>query len=267
MEQLSLQEIKRIEFELLEFFDSFCKDNNIKYFLSNGTLLGAVKYKGFIPWDDDVDVLVPREDYDKLLSLFEDSEKYCLYAFERNSKFRFPFAKLCDISTRKQEHNINNGVPLGIDIDIFPLDLWNSDADKAKKEAKRISKSMFCLGLTKLYRPDSINPIKRAIKGVAIILFKMLGSKYFIRRIIKQSRKCDQADTQYLGCKSWCIYGAREIVPADVFSGVIEVEFENKKFPAPIGYDTYLRSLYGDYEKDPPIDKQKTHHKFNAYSL
>ena len=88
MKELTLNEIKAIELELLCVFDSFCKHNNINYFLSNGTLLGAVKYKGFIRWDDDIDVLVPREDYERLITLFEDDDRYKLFTYERNQKYR-----------------------------------------------------------------------------------------------------------------------------------------------------------------------------------
>ena len=150
MKELSLKEIKEIEFELLKKFDSFCKENNVRYFLSNGTLLGAVKYKGFIPWDDDIDVLVPREDYDSLIELFHDDGRYKLFAFERNAEYRYPFAKFCDMRTRKAEGNIDNGVALGVDIDIFPLDAWNGDIGSAKKEVRYINKNMFMLGLTKI---------------------------------------------------------------------------------------------------------------------
>lgn len=267
MKQLSLQEIRQIEFELLKVFDAFCKNNGIKYFLSNGTLLGAVKYKGFIPWDDDIDVFVPREDYNKLLVLFKDDERYKLFSFERNKKYCFPYAKFCDLTTKKEEENTNNGLVLGIDIDVFPLDAWDPDLDKAKQEVKRISRKMFCLGLTKLYKSDSVNPIKRVIKRSAMTFCKMLGSKRFIRDIIKESNKSEQNGSLYLGCKSWCIYGEREIIPANVFLSTIEVEFEGEKFPAPVGYDIYLHCLYGDYEKDPPIEKQKSHHKYRAYRL
>lgn len=90
MKELTLQELKEIEFDMLKMFDAFCKENNIRYFLAYGTLLGAIRYKKFIPWDDDVDVLVPREDYDRLLHLFQDNEKYRLYAFEKNENYLFP---------------------------------------------------------------------------------------------------------------------------------------------------------------------------------
>lgn len=267
MKQLSLQEIKQIEFDLLKKFDTFCKENHISYFLSNGTLLGAIKYKGFIPWDDDIDVLVPREDYDKLISLFNDDASYKLFAFEKNHCFKFPFAKLCDMKTRKDELNINNGVVLGVDIDIFPLDAWAFDLVKAKSEVRLINKKMHLLELTKLIKPNSLNPVKRRLKGIVMIFLKIIGSKYFIQSIVDKCNLKKQKESPYVGCKSWCIYGFREIIPAEVFSEIIEVEFEGEKFPAPIGYDIYLRSLYGDYENDPPIDKQKTHHTYAAYRI
>lgn len=266
MKELTLQEIRTIELDLLSIFDTYCKENNIKYFLSNGTLLGAVKYKGFIPWDDDIDVFVPREDYDRLISTFEDNEKYRLFAFERDNGYRFPFAKLCDLTTVKEEGNINNGVSLGIDIDIFSLDAWDSDLEKARKEVKRINRNMFCLGLSKLKNASSRTLMKRIVKSLLMIICKIFGSQAFMRNIIKQSKKYSLQGSAYCGCKSWCIYGEREIIPSEVFKDTVQVEFEGRKYPAPVGYDTYLRSLYGDYEQDPPKDKQKTHHNFKAYT-
>ena len=267
MKELSLQDIKKIEFDILKVFDSFCKENNINYFLANGTLLGAVKYGGFIPWDDDIDVLVPREDYDRLISLFADDGRYQLFEFDRNRKYRFPFAKLCDMTTKKEEYNIDNGVILGLDIDIFPLDVWDADLKNAKREVKQIRKKMFYLGLSKLCKPDSVNLLKRAAKALVMAFCKAFGSARFILDIKKLSNKSRQKDAFYMGCKSWCIYGEREIIPAEVFSSVVNIEFEGEKFPAPVGYDVYLRSLYGDYEKDPPIEKQKSHHRYTAFRI
>ena len=126
---------------------------------------------------------------------------------------------------------------------------------------------MRCLNLTKLYKPDSLNPVKRAIKGGVMAFYKMIGSKHFIKDIIKKCNTGEPQNSLYLGCKCWCIYGDREIIPAEVFSDAIVVDFEGGKFPAPIGYDTYLRNLYGDYEKDPPVEKQCSHHKFEAFVL
>ncbi len=267
MRQLSVDEIKKYELDILIHFRDFCESNQIRYFLSNGTLLGAVKYKGFIPWDDDVDVLVPREDYNRLIKCFTDDDRYRLFAYEKNPDYKYSFAKLCNMQTRKEETDINNGVTLGIDIDIFPLDAWDSDIKKANKEMKSINRNMFCLGLSKLNKPDSVNPAKKLIKLILMVVCKAFGSDFFLQRIIKKSCNLSCRQSKYSGCKSWCIYKEREIIPTEVFKEAVVVDFEGEKFFAPKGYDEYLRSLYGDYKSDPPLDEQKTHHSFNAYVL
>lgn len=267
MRELSLQEIKEIELDILKTFHAFCAENDIKYYLSHGTLLGAIRYKKFIPWDDDIDVLVPREDYNRVLSLFKDSEQYRLFSFEKDKNYLYPYAKLCDMTTRKQESGYNNGIELGLDIDIFPLDAWDNDIDKAKKEVRAIGKDMMGLGLSKLKKPDSVNIIKRLVKGCIMIFCKILGSEFFLKRLTKRANKKFPADCSYLGCKAWSVYGEKDIIPAEVFAETIDVEFEGEKFPAPAGYDAYLTCLYGDYLPEPPKEKQKTHHAYKAYKL
>jgi len=267
MKELSLQELKEIEFEILKTFDAFCKENNIRYYLSHGTLLGAIRYKKFIPWDDDVDLLIPRDDYDRMLTLFKDTDRYKLFSYERNPDYLYPFAKLCDMTTRKDEGGYNNGIELGVDIDLFPLDAWDDDPDKAKKEVKAINSNMFRLGLTKLKKPDSLNPVKRFIKGIAMFFCKICGSKYYLEKVLHICSKVPTKDSKYIGCKAWCVYGEKGIIPAEAFAEVTYVEFEGEMFPAPKGYDTYLTCLYGDYLPEPPPEKRKTHHVFKAYRL
>ena len=267
MKELTLQELKEIEFDILKMFDAFCKENDIKYYLSHGTLLGAIRYGKFIPWDDDVDLLIPREDYNKMITLFKDNGRYQLFAFEKNQNYYYPMAKLCDMTTLKEESGYNNGVKLGIDIDLFPLDEWNSNLRKAKKEARYIGRQMKLLTLSKLYKPDSKSSIKRLIKGIVMFFCKGLGSKHYIKKILKASRKSSKSNSNYLGCKVWCVYGERAIIPAEVFADTTYVEFEGEMFPAPAGYDTYLTCLYGDYMPEPPVEKRKTHHSFKAYRL
>lgn len=267
MKELTLQELKDIELEILKVFDAFCKENNIKYYLSHGTLLGAIRYKRFIPWDDDVDLLIPREDYDRMLKIFKDTDRYRLFAFEKDPNYRYPIAKLCDMTTLKDEFGYDNGVKLGVDIDLFPLDYWDNDLEKAKREVKHINKNMFRLGLTKLKKPDSVNPVKRFVKGIAMAFCKLLGSKHYIKKILKASSREDQKDSAYMGCKAWCVYGEKGIIPAEVFAETVDIEFEGEKFPAPIGWDKYLTCLYGDYLPEPPKEKQKTHHVFKAYRV
>lgn len=268
MKELTLEELKVIELDILKVFRSFCEEHGIRYFLACGTLLGAIRYKKFIPWDDDVDVLVPREDYDRLLASFRDCERYRLYAFERNQKYRYPFAKLCDMTTRLTETFYpNNGVDLGVNIDIFPLDHWNDDFEKAQREHQRIRKNIACLGYLKVDKPRTDNPVKFVLWSAIIAYCKMQGSGHYIRKIIKESNKQSQRNSRYVGVKAWPMWGTGAIMPVEVFSDAVEIEFEGEKFMAPADYDTYLRSLYGDYLPDPPEEKRKTHHSFKAYRL
>ena len=267
MKELTLQELKDNEFNLLKEIDAFCKENNIRYFLAYGTLLGAIRYKKFIPWDDDVDVLIPREDYDRMISIFNDSERYRLFTHEKCSDYLFPFAKLCDMTTIKEEFGYDNPLKLGVDIDLFPLDSWDDDLEKAKLEAARIGNLMFCLNLTKLKKAYSVNIVKRIAKSFLMVVCKLLGSEYFLRQIQKETVKEGQKGNNYVGAKSWCVYGERGIIPAEAFSEAVDVEFEGEMFPAPKGWDAYLTCLYGDYLPEPPKEKQKTHHGFKAYRL
>ena len=121
--KLSLQEIQAIEFSMLEFLDSVCVEEGIEYCLFYGSAPGAVRHGGFIPWDDDIDVFMPRCDYDRLMRLSgADSGPYRLLSQERTPGWRLPFAKLCDLSTCKQETCADFGADIGLDVDIFPLD-------------------------------------------------------------------------------------------------------------------------------------------------
>ncbi len=260
--ELSLQEIKEITFDVLKHFRQFCSDHNIHFYLSNGTLLGAIKYSGFIPWDDDIDVFVPRADYDKLIEIYKDSNRYKLFSIERVPGYKFPFAKLCDMTTSKEEKNIDSGASLGVDIDIFPLDSCSDHILRPNVQRKMKIYQIGCI-LSKFTSSKGRPVHKRLVIGCC----RVLGFKFFCNRLIKTVKKEVSLGNEYMGCLMWPIYGEREVVPADVFSDTIQVCFEGEKLPAPAGYDTYLRSLYGEYEEDPPIEKQQSHHNYTAYRI
>ena len=260
--ELSLPEIKVTAFAILKHFQDFCRNNNIQFYLSNGTLLGAVKYRAFIPWDDDIDVFVPREDYDRLIRLYDDSNRYRLFSHEREASYKFPFAKLCDMTTRKEENNVDNGVLLGIDIDIFPLDFCSKSILTPNIQRKLRIYQKGCI-LSKFISSKG----KSLYKRFAIGCCKFFGFEFFYNKLTETIERERAKGSEYMGCLMWPIYGKREIIPAEVFSNVIEVEFEGENFPAPAGYDVYLRSLYGDYQKDPAPEQQKSHHQYKAYHI
>lgn len=265
-EKLDLSQIRLKELELLKYFDLFCQENGLKYYLSNGTLLGAVKYQGFIPWDDDVDVIMPRQDYDLLVSTYIDS-KYILYDYNRCKDYLYPFAKLSDSETVLEEFGVNNGVKLGVNIDVFPIDNIGDDYKNAKKYASYMHFLSMLLIFSKKkieYNP-SISLIKNLLYCSVGIICKCVNSKKYIELIQKKSIQHNGKKSKYVGSLCWSVYKEKEAIPVDVFNSSVNLLFEGNYYPAPIGYDVYLRSLYGDYHQDPPKDKQVTHHHFVAY--
>ena len=265
MEELSLQELKDIELKILMDFKSFCEANQINYFLGYGTLLGAIRYKGFIPWDDDVDVLLPRKDYDRFIELYQDHGNFKLFSFERYKDYGYPFAKLCDITTQKIEDNLDNGFDQGLEIDLFPIDYWNDNIEIAKKEASSLKQYHKRLTFAKLRPTKARNRFRLFVLKCLTLFYRLIGTKHYIAKINSFCFSEEDTVSRYAGNKVWCPYGERDICPAEVFSDSVNVEFEGYSFPAPIGYDAYLTRLYGDYLPEPPKEKQKSHHTFKAY--
>lgn len=260
MRKLELDEIKGIELRILTAFRDYCNEHKLAYFISNGTLLGAVKYGGFIPWDDDIDVLMPRRDYDRFLSEYKDNEEYTLFSKERGAHYQYPFAKLCRNGTLKLENDVQQDKK-GIDIDIIPLDGMGNVLvfAKLRAAASNCMIKMLCLSLNEDFYSRS--RFKRAVYSIC----RIVGRSDFIHKTYERMVRPRYKDSRYVGNLIWAVYGAKEVMPARLFSTMTEVSFEGKIFSAPIGYDLYLRSLYGDYKKDPPPDKCVTHHEFAAY--
>ena len=265
MRELELSEIKKIEFETLLHFKEYCEYHRIKYFLSNGTLLGAVKYKGFIPWDDDIDVFVPKGDFEKLISIYENTDKFCLVTRQKDKRYIFPYAKLSN-----KETEVKNGADfkIGLSIDIFPLEFFPDDRKAAIRLVRQsfYQLQMLCFSVAHFESGKSF--FRTCVKYIVTAVAKLVGRNQWANLLNSTRKKTEEkSGEKYVGCVAWPVYGEREIIPAEVFSDTVLVEFEGELFPAPVGYDIYLRSLYGDYEMDPPLEKQKTHHSFKAYKL
>ncbi|MBQ5810450.1 MAG: LicD family protein [Clostridia bacterium] len=268
MEKLSLSEIKQIELDILDRFSDYCKQNDIKYFLAYGTLLGAVKYKGFIPWDDDIDVIVPREDYDRFIRSFPAEDALELLCRERHSGYVLPFAKLSDPSTIIKGQIAIKDYEYGVHIDIFPLDGWNDSEAIAQKDRHKIRVASRALGMA----VSKFNPgrtlLRSVVKRVWIGLAHLKGYKNAQAKMDKEIRSAlKNAGKKHSGCVVWPIHGKGEVLPADVFDDAVSVEFEGRVLPAPAGYEKYLHSIYGDFEKELPKDQQVSHHRVKAYKI
>lgn len=260
MEQ-QLRQLQLTQLEILKAFDSFCKENNLKYSLFFGTLLGAVRHKGFIPWDDDLDVGMPREDYEKFLNLWEKSaysKKYILQNKNNSPLFTQTFTKIRKDHTTFIEIESEIGCyHHGIFIDVFPFDKAPNGFLKEKLYLWRAMKYLlFC----REYVDHKSNPLIKLISN--IILKTSTGEKR-----IKTRKKLYNQITKYQSYNDNFHY-----VHINTFSGMffnydktlfdktIYIDFEDESFTVIENWDYVLKTIYGDYMQLPPKEKQVLAH-------
>lgn len=254
--------------EMLGWFHDYCEKHEIRYFVCGGTLLGAVRHKGFIPWDDDVDVLLPRPDYEKLIAVFgEQEDKYRLETpYSKNKDYLYSFAKIYDTTTTLIEHTKCN-CKRGVYLDIFPLDgIGNSEAESRKIFAKANRLNMFLMT-----RTCGIRKGRSFYKNAAVVLSRMIPNfiiddKKLAQRYDRLCAKHAYEDSKYVGCLMGA-YGEKETFKKDIFSTVFKLPFENITVNGIGDYDTYLRQLYGDWKQLPPPEKRFSHHDFISLDL
>ena len=261
MKKIDGEQLKKIQLEILDVVTQFCDANGIRYWLDSGTLLGAIRHKGYIPWDDDIDLGMLREDYERFLSTFNKfNHRYHAVSIEIDSNFYLPFAKVCDTSTVLYEPD-ENGYQLSVNIDIFVYD--NAPDDDALVEKMYDKRDR--LRTIYMYKTGTIhsnNPVKSVLKWGRRTIYRICFPRNTIRLMAENSKK-------YAGCKTERVGNftafTRMACSKRVFDSFVEVEFEKKMYKAPVGYDEWLKSFYGDYMQLPPEEKRVTHHSFVAY--
>lgn len=263
MIELTIEELRKCQLGILDEVDKFCNSNSIKYSLAYGTLLGAVRHKGYIPWDDDIDIMMLRKDYDNFISNFK-SKQYVLINSDNNPNYCHPFAKVYDKRTIIIE-NINQDIELGVNIDIFPIDNFPNSFKQSKifLLKKAILNYIHTLKNTKISSNRSIP--KNIVLFLSQILLFPLPLNYIAKRIINFSKRYNNTETGYKGIIVVIDTNINERMSSDTFSETVKLVFENNFYPAFKDYNTILRSWYGDYMKLPPLNKQITHHDFKAY--
>ncbi|GCF93914.1 phosphorylcholine transferase LicD [Enterococcus florum] len=261
-EYMTLDEIHQELLGMLQDFHKLCNQLDIKYFLSGGSLLGAIRHQGFIPWDDDLDIMMLREDYVKLIENREQLDgKYRLSSLETVSDWQYPFAKIDLISTYIDDEY--RDVQHGLFIDIFPIDNLPDDPERQNEICKKIRRLDFLRGsgTKKAFRPSEKH---RVIKNLIKPYANVLGPNYFARKINRLALKINQENQQSntMGVAVVSTHGTKEFLSAKAFSQAVEVSFEKEIATIPIGYEEYLGNLYGDYMQLPPEkDRIPAHYK------
>jgi len=260
LKDLSIQEAQDISFSLFLEFKKICERHNLRYYLSGGTLLGAVRHKGFIPWDDDMDVMMPRPDYEKLLQLkLELPQHFELFSSEIDPQYNYPFAKLCDMRYKVYfEHHLEER-SIGMFIDIFPIE----GLPDGKVGKKLYFKTMAILNILRnaalrsAFLPDEKYLL---IKKMLMPFVRRKGSNYYARMMNRFAARIPFGKTAHAGVTTITHYGSREWMRREVFESGEPLPFRDQLCAVPKGWDEYLRNLYGDYMQLPPEDKRCTDH-------
>ena len=264
LKAIDTAERKQIMLEMLEEVDRFCREKGITYFLVGGTLLGAVRHKGFIPWDDDVDIGMPRKDYEHFLQCFQsDSGNVAVHDFRTKKHYIWASAKAIDVRTVLYEVK-NKKTESGVYIDIFPFDGVTGEYSEALRTVKRMNIWKKMLTLKYL----SIDRRRNLIKNLIVVLGKalfLIPDSFIIRKInYGLDHPMDITACKYI-CNFAGAWGIRELSKASDFSGTMDAVFEGKAFQIPIGYDDYLKTVYGEYMAPPPVEKRVSTHTGQAY--
>lgn len=266
MKKLELEDIKKIEFQILMKFDLFCKSKKLKYYLAGGTLLGAIRHKGFIPWDDDIDVCMPRDDYLNFVECFDGYDKYLEVRSNLRKNFGAPFSKVVDIRTKIDSKYTNNDINTNIWIDVFPVDGLSEKLDEVEKTYRQCAYYRKLLLLADAKLGEGTTLFRKYSKYLLKPLVQIYSKQRCIDNIEKIAAQYPYKEAQYVGIVTWGLYGVGERMLKSEFEKAEEVEFEGHKFPAFSCWDSYLKGLYGDYMQLPPVEKRKTH-DMEAYLL
>ena len=254
MKEISLAEQQKILLGIAAAFDTICTDHNIPYYMLGGTMLGAVRHKGFIPWDDDMDFGVPRNNYERLLGILEDElpARYRCRTFRNSINVIYPYVKIEDAQTKCMSRQYTGDIEdyLGINIDIFPLDYCQPSDNNMRRAIWLADK------YGRLFTPSVTGSwlkmlTKRVLRGIIPVSKRTIYNK--IENLVSKIERGD-----YLA-NVFGHWEEKEVVPLHWYGVGTRYDFEGLRLCGLKDFDNYLKQLYGDYMQLPPIEKRTCH--------
>ncbi len=266
----SVREIQMLELEILKKIMTFCENNSLNYSLCAGSLLGSIRHKGFIPWDDDIDVMMPRPDYEKLIEITRSQpigSELKIISGDYNDDFSLPFIKVFDeniLLHRQHETHLNEGENLAIDV--FPVDGLGDDYNKAKKifkKAYRLHKSIARASSIPWKRREGEKGLVGWLKCLYRYFFTIPGYNYYKKKMIELVRKNNFYESKYVALATWGVnYGIGEIQKNEEFIKYETNMFEGIEVRIIGCWDSYLKGAYGNYMELPPEEERVCPHSF-----
>lgn len=255
MKKLTNSEHKKIMIEMLAYINDICQKNNINYTLIGGSLIGAIRHKGIIPWDDDIDIGLMHDDYVKLLAILkkEKNNQYKVFDDEIEDYY-YPYAKLVSQTTILEEKNLRKLKDYGIFIDIFEYNFTPDDEAARKKHYRKIKLRQKLIGGYFNIRKDG-----GIIRKIRNQFCNLLGIKLILKIFNKELHKYNNIKTGYL-ISNWPQYSMeKEVMKTEYFEEFMFVKFEGMDVMITKKYDKMLTQVFGDYMTLPPEDKRVAH--------
>ncbi len=265
-----MNELQKKLLDMLSFFHNFCEENDLIYYAAGGTALGAIRHKGFIPWDDDVDIIMPRKDYERLKQLsknrFDATKKYVIEFPLENLDFIYSYAKIYDTTTTLIESN-RYKTKRGVFIDVFPLDGVGESEEAAIEQFKKAEKKINLLSTITC----GIRKGRKLYKNVAVVVGRcipkfIISPQKAIKKINEMGQAVDYDQSKFVANLAG-IWHEKEIVEKSWLGEPKLEDFEDIKIYCPQQSDLYLSKIYGNYMELPPIEKRKSHHDFLLIDL
>ena len=259
--KLDIDEIKEVELGVMDYIHNICKEKGINYSLAYGSLLGAVRHKGFIPWDDDLDIALKRDQYDKLYqAILEDNNSiYKVVSWENDSRYPYPFYRVYDSRTVYENNYIQNDIELGICVDVFPFD----DYKDVNKEITKLDMYRRLSVYTLYGIRNKEAGIKNIVRYLMLVVFRLTRVKTWNKKLNDCSKT--PVDGEYIDYLMESKKYSTKI-DAKALDKVVEFKFEDRIYNIPADYDHILTTIYGsDYMEIPPLEKRIQHDDFVAY--
>lgn len=263
-----LSDIQKTLLHMLKWFHTYCYENGLTYYIVGGSMLGAIRHGGFIPWDDDIDVVLPRPDYDKLLCILnKKQDNYLLESpYSGNNDYYYSYAKLYDTRTTLVERSKRN-CKRGVYIDVFPLDGLGNSEQEVKKNFKKIDS----LNMFLMTRICAVTKRRSFLKNAAIIVSRIIP-QFIIKdhdlliKVDKVASSFGYKDSKYVA-NLMGAYREKEIMEKRIFGKPTEYRFEDIVVNGVEHYEEFLTTLYGDWRKLPPENKRITTHDYVLLDL
>ena len=259
-----IKTLQALQLSILIYVDRVCTRHGLRYYLVGGTLLGAIRHQGFIPWDDDIDIGMPRCDYERFIRVMEQGGEspYHLYYIGCGGEC---FQTHCKVYDERTVCLTPAGEPAlnepGVALDIFAYDGYGNAYEAAVTRFMRAHGLQKAIAMSGRDLPPSERTLKRSLIHLACCV---IGKDRFYKAVCTYLRRRGVDRSQYVaGTNGW--YGSNEVQPASGFTKQVPVTFEGRTFPAPAGWEPYLRSLYGDYMQLPPVEQRVRPHHYDVY--